>query len=223
VLSYSFKDSVIKRHFETVDSISSYDTNTYDYKLLKAYYLNDTNYLQGYNNLLQSISKTRNVWYYNDSCIHQPELIDLNIEEAYRFIYWKAFCPYSLNITIGKLEREINLHFIIYKPYNDYDSLPCSIVDEFNKKLTVREWENFEEAMNRADYWALKERNDRNGVDGSGLEIYGCIKGYLKKNAIQTKTYHIYRWGAERYTIGEAFMLLLKYSRNKKGCLVVND
>ncbi len=215
----SLKDSLAKKYLDVTSTFPYYDTNNHNFKILKAYYTNDTGYLAEQINSLNISANNRNQirW---DSCVHQSQLIDMNIDEVYRFVYSQAFCPYGLNITISRNDSNFVMHFILFQPLGSEGEMPCTIIDEFDKKLSIKNWDKFEEALTYSDFWGMKEFNDKHGFDGSSLDVYGCIKGKPWKNAIKTKAQHVYRWAAQPSSIFDAFILLLKFSGNKEGCLV---
>ena len=214
----SIKDTVLKEHFLMIDSLPYYDTNDFDYQILRAYYNNDSVFFK---KLQADITYKRNnkgMLDFMDTCIHQQLLKDLKTDEAYRFIYSAAFCPYKLNVTITKTINKYNLHFIIYQ--FRWDTADCRIINEYDRSLTESNWKQIDEALDNADFWGLKEDNGVHGLDGSTLQIDGYIKGdsnYLRSS----KSHSISRWSPGPTAIFNPFTLVLKFSGNRQGCLWV--
>ncbi|MGC4104051.1 hypothetical protein [Ferruginibacter sp.] len=212
-LKYSIRDTVLKQHLAELDSLPYYDTTDINYKVLKAYQNNDTTFFK---NLIVQIKKQKEYSHYGslmDDCIHQPELNDLGADEAYRFIFLSAFCIEPINVTVTKKGDSANLHFLLYQ--GQYDTIPCKIESEYDKKLTSAQWEEFSNKLFQADIWGLKRDNGMHGVDGSSITFIGYVKGNPSFNR-PDKFCYVSRW--EFSTLHDALTLLLKISGNKKGC-----
>lgn len=224
----SLRDSVLQMHLAVVDSIPEYDTSALDFQLLMAYQRNDSAYLAKY---LQKTKERKTLIQkegykqyavYPDSCIHQLRLHETSYEEAYRFKYFQAFCPYKLIVTVGRTNDTAVLQCIVYKPASDtpWDSSGCRIVNQFTKRLSPNQWDELRRAIKYADFWALKSRNDVYGADGRTLEVEGYLNEKTKVS--QPPKYHaISRWLGARMAIIDAFDVALRMSGNKEGCYVV--
>ncbi len=212
-LSYSIRDSVLQEHLAALDSLPYFDTTDINYKILKAYKSNDTFFFKNLHIDIEREKKFRHQWDLIDSCAKEQKLSDLNVDEAYRFIYQAAFCPYKVNVTITKKTDSASLHFLIYQ--YQWDTAKCRIINEFDKKLPIKNWTEITESLDKYDFWGLKRENGVHGLDGSSLTVIG----YKKRDTLyrrETKTNFIYRWGGT--TLGEPFHLVLKISGNKQGC-----
>src|SRR5258705_11665985 len=95
IANVSFKDSILKEHFAQIDSREFYDTTNYDFKVLKAYYKNDTSFFEQMQKNIEFERKNGNENSYFDSCALLKKLSDLNVDEAYRFQHTESFCFYG--------------------------------------------------------------------------------------------------------------------------------
>ena len=215
-LKYSLRDSVTKKHLEWLDSSNHSDTADINYKVLKAYLKNDTFFFKTLYADIEKERKYKQHYEINDSCIHQATLQDLDADEAYRFVYTAAFCQYKLNVTMSKIGDSSNIHFIILQDV--WLNSICKVINEYDKKITAKDWEDFSQLMNEADFWGLKSINGVQGLDGSTLITTGFTKGYNTPEG-KPKFNYVYRWGYS--TLSDPFNFILKLSGNTQGCLVV--
>lgn len=214
----AYKDTIVKDHLQYIETVGEYDTTDLNYKVLKAYVKNDTAYFRKLQSDIEENKRFRKQWEVLDSCIHQPKVQELNADKAYRFIYNSAFCPYRINITISKSGDSSNLHFILYQ--FKWDTASCRIISEYNKPLTDKNWEDFTEAIQKADFWGLKKENGLHGLDGDDIKVWGFEKGDTAYNR-QIKFNYVERWLTTKSSLADPFHLLLKLSGNKKGCIWV--
>jgi hypothetical protein len=212
-LKYSIRDTVLKQHLLELDSLPYYDTTEINYKVLKAYQNNDTTFFKNLSNQIKKQKEYKQYWSLMDTCIHQPALQDLGADEAYRFVFLPAFCSTPINITVTKKGDSANLHFLLYQ--NQHDTVSCKVVSEFDKKLTSKEWEEFNDKLSLADIWGLKRENGIHGLDGSTITFIGFEKGNPSFNR-PDKICYVNRW--EFSTLHDALTFILKISGNKKGC-----
>jgi len=214
--NYSTKDSILKKYILMVDTLPYYDTSTIEFKLLKAYSSNDTNTLKKLLGYLENMN-TKLDWQINlDSCVKQQAFKDIASEEKYRFTYSSAFCPYKTSTTIIKYKDSTVLNTIVYQ--YAWDTLPCKIIDQSTISIDSLSWDKFQESLEVADFWGLKPDNGKHGVDGSTLEVYGFKKG-TNSEWDPDKSSFISRWSPAYNSILSSFVLLLKYSKTKKGCM----
>jgi hypothetical protein len=214
--NYSLKDTILVKHFEAIESSDDFDSTDLNYKVLKAYVNNDTAFFEKIESGLVEKERYNKQWQYMDSCIHQPKLQSLPVDEAYRFIYSAAFCPYKLQVTVSRKADRSNLHFILYQ--NQYDTVECKIVTEYDKTLSSKNWEALMNSLSIADFWGLKKDNGVRGLDGNSLTVTGYLKGDSTNNRPAQFNY-VYRWVYERTSLKEPFNLILKLSGNKSGCI----
>lgn len=186
-----------------------------NFELLKAYIKNDTNFLIQFRKNEDLDKQRQHQWDVMDSCIHQPKLQDLHVDEAYRFNFLMAFCPYKLDITISKRDSNVNLHFVIYQ--YQWDTAIGRIVNEYDKKLTIKDWNDFKDEVAHADFWGLKEKNGEGGVDGNDIIVSGYIIGDSSLHR-PARFNLVRRWLINRTSLGDPFRLVVKLSGNRQGC-----
>ncbi len=209
-------DSVLRKYISIVDVLPYYDTTTIEFRLLKAYSLNDTSTLKKIVRQFEIANKEYDLEITLDSLLNQEAFNDLISEEKYRFIYSSSFCPYITTTTIVKFKNSTVLNTVVYQ--HTIDSLTYKIVDQSTFSIDSLRWEKFQESMEVADFWGLKHDNRKHGVDGSTLEVYGFKKG-TNPDWDPDKSSFISRWSLANISILNCFILLLKYSNTKKGCL----
>jgi hypothetical protein len=226
--SISLRDSALNEYLSRSDSILGFDTTNSSYQFLRAYQKNDTAYLAKY---LRQQSEwdtyTKTTEYkrdieYPDSCVQQLPLYETTFEETYRFKYRQSFCPYWLNVTVGRIGDSAELQFILYKPAIDHplNNTGCSIISQFKRKLTSAQWQQFNQSIEFADFWALNAQNGIQGLDGNNLEVEGYLNEESKVRR-PPKYHKIYRWIGSPMAINDAFHELLRLSGNKEGCIVI--
>ena len=213
-VTYSLKDSVIDKYIKLLDTSGQFDTADINYKILRAYISNDTIFFRKLSRDIDNARKFGLQWI-EDSCVHSIKLQELNADEAYRFIYTASFCPYKLNITVSKKEDNANLHFILYQFRSDTAS--CRIINEYDKILTKRNWEDIRKAINTADFWGLKKENGLHGLDGDNITVIGYHNVHSSFDR-RAKFNYVNRWSLAGTTLAEPFNLVLKLSGNKQGC-----
>jgi len=213
---YSIKDSVLKEHLSTLDSLPYYDTTDINYKVLKAYQNNDTIFFNALHSSIERDRDLKRYWKEIESCIQQPKLEDLNCDESYRFIYSGPFCSLKQITTITKTADTINLNFELYQL--KWNSLSCKKIDSSDKKITTRDWEEITRLLDRDDFWGLKRDNNIHGVDGSTLIVIGYVKGGVR-HIKGMKYQYVYRWSSS--VLKDAFELVTKLSSNTQGCLQI--
>lgn len=214
--NYSLKDTILVKHFEDIESSDDFDSTELNYKALKAYVNNDTAFFKKLESDIADNERYKKQWEYMDSCIHQPKLQSLQVDEAYRFIYSAAFCPYKTHITVSRKGDSSNIHFILYQ--NQWDTVKCQIITEYDKTLSSKHWESLMNSLSIADFWGLKKDNGVRGLDGNSLTVTGYIKGDSMYNRPAQFNY-VYRWVYERTSLKGPFNLILKFSENKDWCI----
>ena len=218
------RDSAIKSYLNHTDKLFKneiefydLDSNEYSYKMLKAYYLNDTTYLR---RVIKSNENPENENPVLDSFwrLNIPILKHLIIEEAYQFQYSETFCHNYYIITISQFKDSIRLSTIIYRPTNTYNDKPIKleIVKKSNKLLSVNNWNELLDAIYLADYWNLKPRNNNVALDPSFLTVVG-IKRDIQNNKIE-KTNSITRTIFRKTALYKAFLLILRFAEIEKIC-----
>lgn len=188
------RDSLVRQYLHGLDSVGNDDTASTSVRVLKAYLANDTGFLKKFDSdRIRSITFQRQ-WSPLDSCIHQPRLQDMGIDEGYRFIYSQGLSPYRINITVIKVKDSMTLHYILYANTLPYDSagLNCKIKKEGGKSLTHTQWEKLVDEIKRTDFWALSPTNNISGLDGDDIIITGYRRS--EDGWKGPHTHQVYRW-----------------------------
>ena len=176
-------DSLIKLHLKNTESSEFYDTTDYDYKMLRAYFNNDSSFFVDMKKDMEFNPK--DLIPRLDSCVLQKKLSYLQVDEAYRFRHGQPFCPIFQNITVTRVKDNIHLHFIEFSngegvtiKYKDGTEIKpnCTITKEFEKKLTLNDWDVLERKIEESDYWGLKSHTFRTAFDPSWWEVHAFTK-----------------------------------------------
>ena len=107
-----FKDSIVKEFLAITDSLEFYDTTDHNFKVLKAYFKNDTGFFRQMQKGIESERKYASADTYFDSCFQLKKLSDLNVDEAYRFHHSQSFCFYNQIVTITRNGGLVSLYYI---------------------------------------------------------------------------------------------------------------
>lgn len=201
------------KYFQVIDSLAYIDTLDQDFKLLKAYHIDDTAFLRKTFDDITRLLKYRNEMLESHICEEPAPLNTLNYEKAYRFNYGAAFCNKSANLTIGRSGDSLTADLYLYE-YNDTQT-ECKIIKHTTQFVDKKIWDTLIAGIEQADFWGLKEDNGRHGMDGSGLTVTGYERSI---NAFEGRYKKIYRWAAEEMTIGILFKKLLDLSGIKVDC-----
>jgi len=209
------RDSLMKKYFLAVDSLPYLDSLDLNFRLLKAYYNNDTNFInKSLDEVTKVLKRHRNDTVFSNLFYNQPPLDSLNFKEGYRFNYDAAFCTTAVTITIGKHTDSIIMDIFLFDE-SVYTERNWKIINHFTKKLNKKDWDDLIRDLDFADFWALKETNDDLGLDGSNLRV----EGYQRPvNAFMGNYQSIYRWTAEETAMGVTFKRLLDLSGIKVEC-----
>ena len=210
----SFRDSVIKAYKEEANANRKFDTSDLNYEILNAYAANDSLSLNKILHEINTEKENRKWWGQLDSCIRLTSLNDMDIDEGYRFEYDGGLCPLRQITTICKRNDTIKLNFQLYQL--KWDTADCRKLDEFDRLLTLKNWKDFLDKVDRGDFWGLKNDNNRSGLDGSTYYITGYKKTF---NNSPAKNHFVYRW--EHTSLYEAFEFATQLAANKKGCLTI--
>lgn len=210
-LKTTFRDSVIKVYRDEANINRKFDTSDFNYKFLDAYTANDTAELNKILSEINTEKKDRKWWGQLDSCIRLKSLRDMDIDEGYRFEYDGALCPLRQITTIFKQNDTIKLKFELYQL--KWDTAQCRKLEEFDRTLTSKNWEDFIDKIERGDFWGLKSDNHRSGLDGSTYYITGFRKAI---NNLPSKYHFVHRW--EHTSLYDAFEYATLLAANENGC-----
>lgn len=165
------------------------DTINSDFRMLKAHINNDSAFFSEFNYRMDQDAKALKEYLPLDSCVLLKKLSALNVDEAYRFSHSQSFCDFSQKITITKSRDEVRLRFVEYSNGNGRTSefltvhgdtikvKPyCTVVKEFEKPLSIKDWEELGRLLYNADYWGLKSRQFSQSTDGSSWRIDAFTK-----------------------------------------------
>jgi hypothetical protein len=183
------RDSMILEYFKLIDSgIKAFDTLNFDHKILRAYLANDTAFFTRMPTFLNYVREY--AWENSsrlDSCISVVPISNLDAEEAYRFSFDRNFFCYDHPVvTIARYYDSITLHYLEFtngegyeKIYNDTDTIQpyCVLKQNFRKRLSKDQWNEFRWRLNEADYWGLKSKIPDWGILHPS---YWKIEGYRK-------------------------------------------
>jgi hypothetical protein len=211
----SKRDTFLKKFITYDKSTVLLDTSESGYKFLRAYYYNDTGSLNILDSLIKSQLDYERTEGNIDSCVFISPLKELGAQESYRFEYTAPFCRDNVVFTITRNYKEYSLNVVLYQMALAGRS--CKVKEAYDKKLTLADWEKFEESLMRSDFWGLKPDNGKRGLDGGSLFVYGYIKADTVYHRLE-KSHMIYRWVPGYYRIGETLDLLFLFSELKQGC-----
>ncbi len=125
--------------------------------------------------------------------------------EVYQFRYWRAFNPEYCLFTIihDSMQTKLFTHVIwphkkcrkiINKPMHRILDDSCIIITK-NKETLVDDdhWYEFLDLIDDNEFWSLRKKDNRLGLDGSGWTIEGLRSDFSRGNNYQN--YHlIERW-----------------------------
>jgi hypothetical protein len=211
------RDTALNSYLQFLDSLPYYDTSDLNYKALKAYKNNDSNFFYEFSNEQKIKKEFQNQLASNDTCIKLANLQDLSVDQAYRFKFIPAFCSMPIVTTITKKGDIINLHFIVYQ--TQYDTINCKMINEIKKQLTLKNWEDFCLKLKQADIWGLKRENGISGLDGSKITFTG-FENYPNRD-LPSRHFYIERWGSS--TLNDAFNYTILMSGNTKGYFYIKQ
>jgi hypothetical protein len=199
-----------------------------NFKVLKAYFKNDRVFFRQMQKEIEYESRYGGKNSYFDSCVTLKKLSDLNVDEVYRFHHSESFCFYSQFVTISRIGNSISLHYleisfsptektIIYQDKKGRKNIGpgCRIEKEFSRKLAKKDWQMLEEYLEDADYWGLKPRNPRLGLDGSSWTIEGYNR--QPRYGTEQQIHRVYRWSPIN-SFAELGRLFMKLSGEKSMC-----
>jgi hypothetical protein len=211
--SLSARDATMKKYFQLLDSLPVRDTMGEKFKLLRAYYRNDTAYLNEEYSALkiylqQGVRHPR-------ACKDSAPLQRLGYQEAYRVSYWAAFCDRAIDITIGEKDSAYTLHVKIDSV--DLITGACT-TRQFTKPIKEWQWEAFKKNIYYVDVWGMQEQNDVTGVDGSGVIVYAYKK--TSSNSFVIKA--VDRFHPEHTALGIVLKTAFELSEVSGTCLNIS-
>ncbi len=165
----AYKDSVLKQYVDYTSQLPYFfDKSSYDYRFIKAYYINDTAFLKKASDDI-AISDQNITDGFPDSCRRHPVIEKFKVDYVYQFDYSKSFCTLAYYFTITKNKDTIILQSVIYQGDNNTQS--CKAVRQDSMKLTQQNWDDFMESIQFADFWGLNQYKQTIGFDGDFLTV----------------------------------------------------
>ena len=180
---YSLRDSVLNEYLYYHDSVNYWDTKDLDYNLLRAYQTNDTIFLKNLQSLMRLDEQSQTLWGFIAKRFKLASIENLRADEAYRFNYSANYCPYGTVITISRIGDSINLHAIVLEGLSQ-DADTSKVKEEYDKKLTQKNLDDVDKALENVDFWNMKYFGERIQYDESD---FLKIDGYIKGNALLKK------------------------------------
>jgi hypothetical protein len=212
-VSSTDKDSVVREFLEYSSKIKFYDTTNYNYKLLKAHIYNDTVFLKQVLTDIERSKKDKNNGF-PDSIRRHPEISKMEIDEAYQVSYSKSFCDLILNLTISKKGDTVKLNSVIYQENREPAFL--KVVKENEKKLSLKNWEEFEDLIFYADFWGLIQYKESIGFDGDYLTVEAIHRNRFDHKVV--RQHKVDRRFVSNTALYSAYSLLTKFANIQKGC-----
>jgi hypothetical protein len=222
----SKREFAMKSYIKHIDSLLlsktdfyDLDSTDYNYKFLKGYFKNDTNYL---GEVIRVLNDPNNKNPELDSFweANIPILKNMKIEEGYQFQYSETFCSDYYILTITKAKNLIKLSSIIYRPTMTDNNKPIKlkIKSNFQKVLTESNWNELIKDLDYADYWNLKSKNNDLILDPSNLTILGIKKNITEMSSKTEKTNSVSRTIFRETAIYKSFLTILKLAEIEKLC-----
>ncbi|QEC65831.1 hypothetical protein FRZ67_00380 [Panacibacter ginsenosidivorans] len=209
--TYLLRDSVTHKYLSIIDTSGQYDTSEINYKILRAYISNDTTFFhQLQQDIDKNSSRERANWDLWDSDIPLPKLQNLNVDEAYRFIFSIVASPSYDVVTITKQQDMIMLYYTHFNR-DDINYTPPKVAKSDSTILQINQWDELTSKLYNADFWGLKKENNRRGTDGSDLTVIGYRKGI---NGLPEKYNYVHRFWSS--TLDNAFFYVYFKLLDKK-------
>jgi hypothetical protein len=202
----------MNNYFQIIDSLPFEDTLSLNYQLLKAYHRNDTAflrkvYLNKVNRLLHVQQTPKRHRCDTDALVNV-----MDCEEGYRFSYSASFCDRFAIVTVQKVSGGMAVESVLYR-FDEAER--CTVVKHTNKRFDAKAWDSFNDKLQFADFWGLREENDDVGLDGSSLNIFGFKKSGIPQD---TEYKEVRRWSPENTAIGQLFKHVLDLSEIEADC-----
>jgi hypothetical protein len=215
------RDLIVKNYLKRIDSSSIFhDTTDFNYKVLKAYVKNDSAFFLNMKNLNKQLLLNR---FRPDTCVHTEKLVDLHVDEAYRFRHSESFCDYKQIITVSKLKDSILLDYLEFsngpgEPFERSDGMviisPCKITRSLRKQLNLNEWNLLQRKIYDAEYYGMKSYYNNLTTDGSWWQL----EAYKKDPSYLPKYYSVFRHSPANSKFCEVGIYIMKLSGAKKMC-----
>lgn len=207
------KDTVIKQFFDYTAQDDFFDTANYSHQVLKAQFNNDTVFLR---RVLIDIEENKEFLKHGfpESIRRHPVISKMDIDEAYQFNYSASFCDFSFHITISNKTDTIKLNTVIYQSNGQRSVL--KLVRENETKLSLQDWEKFEQLISYADYWTLKMYQERVGFDGDYLSVEAITRNRFDHHIVKHQM--VKRSFVSKTALYAAYALLIKLAEVKEHC-----
>jgi len=140
------------------------------------------------------------------------KLQELNVDEAYRFIFSIVASPAYDVVTITKRQDSIKLHYIHFNR-DDINYTPPKITKHDSARLSLEQWDKLKSKLLYGDFWGLKKENGWRATDGSDLSVIGYRKGDSSNSTTDKYTY-VHRFAVS--TLNNAFFYVYFTLLDKK-------
>lgn len=208
-----YKDTVVKEFLQYTSQSKFFDTTDYNYKILKAHFYNDTIFLKQVISDIER-SKKQKMNDLPDSIRKHPLIDKLIADEAYQFNFTETFCDLSFYFTIFKTGDTINLHSVIYQV--DEQHLSVKPIKESEVRLTSKQWDEFENLIDYADFWGLTQYKESIGFDGDYLSVEALIRNRFDHHIVKQR--RVDRRFVTNTALHSAYLLLAKFANYKSNC-----
>lgn len=200
------KDSAVANYLSLVESLEGFDTASLDFKLIKAIYKNDTDYLKQLIKIEKYEKENISQIAMTDSCIHLLKLSQMDVDEVYRFRYYRN-CMVKCQVSIISVTGKYYIENIVFK--SAIDSIPCSIIARDTISISKRDWMKIKEEIEFADFWGLKRYDHPSiGIDENTDAI--VISGYTSD---QHKCNEVHRWITSAKAINQPLLTAFRLAK----------
>ena len=209
----TYRDSVLKQYVDYTSQLPFFfDKSSYDYRLIKAYYMNDTAFLKTVSNDI-AVNDQKSGDGFPDSCRRHPVIEKLNVDYVYQFDYSESFCNLAYYFTITKNKDTIILQAVIYQGDNNTKS--CKVVRQDSIKLTQQNWDDFMQSIQFADFWGLNQYKKFGCCDGDFLTVKAIERNWQDHSIVdQHKVARQFVSNTALFKSCELLARLVKYDIN---------
>lgn len=151
-----------------------------------------------------SLDELKNDWYSRQlSAMQEPVLKDVSNSEIYRFTWLRSSCaPVAVRIF-----EDHNDYYLVWKSCDGNGGYsPGKLVVDRTKKLSKRQWQTFQDMLQKMDFLNMPAYKETCGIDGAEWILEG----------ISGNSYHVVnRWCPDNDDFSKACKYLLKLTKMK--------